>query len=173
MAEHVLDSSIKYMIKVFDRDRKEAKLLVCFHGSFPTHIFRYVKNSQRQLFISECLTKKRAHILFELRKLRDEPESLIKSVGSRNGRPGNKMENSNQMVFVETTARLQFTKKNFAKHTRASLAGSRTPLLPAPDALTRNDVNGASMANVSPMGPTNIHEDPSAESTQRDVADSG
>ena len=95
--EKVLSKNIKYSRRLNDK-----KLLVVFQTDVPSAIYKRIRDCNRQMFVSDYLTRTRSNILYRLRQLRDEPGSLITTVTSRNGRPAFKVKDDDKFQYVET-----------------------------------------------------------------------
>ena len=117
-------STVKYHLKTNSED---PRLIVCFNVAVPEQIFQYVKNSNRQIFVAECLTKRREGILYHLRKLRDDVSNDIVKAVTRSGRPGYFTENSTRITYVDTPAKLEKLQKTLRKNLRDH---RRSPIRP-------------------------------------------
>ena len=96
------DEKVKTNIVKYTRRLNAKKLLVVFHSEVPQVIYKRIKDSDKQMFVSDFLTRTRSNILYRLRQLRDEPGSLLTVVTSRNGRPAFKVKNDDRFQYVET-----------------------------------------------------------------------
>ena len=91
----------------FVRKMNAKQVLIAFNSDTPRFLFKYIRNSERKLFMTDYLTPTRNTILYHLRQIRNDRESPVEVATSRNGRPAFKLKDATSFQFVETMDKLR------------------------------------------------------------------